>query len=91
MKILLLLLIPVLSFAKGDDCINEHNANQRAYCMAVQYANGTACDSINSLDLKSRCITKVKYIQRESMWSIKPMNTSTADVRGDRSYIWQHQ
>jgi hypothetical protein len=90
MKLFLLLLcIPVFCVAKGDKCINEHNPNQRAYCMAVQYANGTACDVINNMDLKSSCIAKVKSTQREIMWTIRPMDLSSADIRGSQKYIWQ--
>jgi hypothetical protein len=89
MKLLLLLLIPVLSFAKGDECINEHTPDLRKFCMARQYANSTACDSISNLDLKTSCIATVRAKHRESMWAIRPIDVATADVRGDKKYIWQ--
>ena len=85
-----LILPPLLAQAKGDECINEHNSNQRAFCLATQYANGTACDSITSLDLRSQCISTVKNKQRAVVWKFTTIDTSTADVRGDRKYIWQH-
>lgn len=91
MRLLLLLtLFPILSLAKGDECINEHNPNQRAFCLATQYANGTACDSITNLDLRSQCISTVKNKQRAVVWKFNSIDVSTADVRGDRKYIWQH-
>lgn len=87
---ILLCLPPMLAHAKGDECINEHNQNQHAYCVAIVYANGTACDSITNLDLRSQCISTVKNKQRTIMWGVKTIDVSTADVRGDRKYIWQH-
>lgn len=89
MKILLLLLLPILTYAKGDECINEHTPDLRRFCMARQYANSTACDSISNLDLKTSCIAMVRTKHRESMWAIKPMDIDSADTRGDRKYIWQ--
>ena len=89
MKILLLLLLPIFAYAKGDECINEHTSDLRKLCMARQYANSTACDSISNLDLKTSCIAMVRTKHRESMWAIKPMDIASVDVRGDKKYIWQ--
>ena len=91
MKIILLLLIPVLGFAKGDECINERNANLKNLCLAKEYANVTQCEQITVFDLKIQCITTIKNRQRETQWTFKPMNVLTADTRGDHQYVWQHQ
>lgn len=87
---LLLLLLYTLSHAKGDECINEHTPDLRRFCMARQYANGTECDKIENLDLKSQCVAVVRTKQRDIMWSIKPMDVASLDIRSDRKYIWQH-
>ena len=89
MKILLLLLLPIFTYAKGDECINEHTPDLRRFCMARQYANSTACDPISNLDLKTSCIAMVRAKHRESMWAIKPMDVASVDVRGDKKYIRQ--
>ena len=88
-SLLLLLLFPILSLAEGDKCINEHDANARALCLAIEYGNGTSCDRITNLDMKTSCVSKVRSLQRASVWTINPMNVSTVDTRGDRKYIWQ--
>ena len=90
MKLILLLLIPVLSFAKGDECINERNANLKNFCLAREYANVTQCERITTFEMKSSCITTIKNRQRETQWAFKVIDVSTADTRGDRKYIWQH-
>jgi hypothetical protein len=89
MKKLLLILFftPMLVLAKGDDCINEHNRDQREFCMAKQYANATQCDTIKSIELRMQCVSVVKIKQRDSMWAIKPMNLSTADIRTETKYF----
>ena len=89
MKLILLLLIPVLSFAKGDECINEQNLNLKNLCLAKEYANVTQCERITVFDLKTQCITTIKNHQRETQWAIKAIDISTADIRGDKKYIWQ--
>jgi len=90
MKLFLLLFFPILAFAKGDECINEHKPDQRAFCLASEYANATACEPIQNLDLRSSCIAVVRNKQRDSRWAVKPMEVAALDTRGDRRYIWQH-
>ena len=90
MRLLLLLtLFPILSLAKGDECINEHTPDLRRFCMAKQYANGTECDKIRNLDIKGQCVSIVRNKQREVMWAIKPMDVASIDTRGDKKYIWE--
>jgi len=76
MKLVLLLLIPVLGFAKGDECINERNANLKNLCLAREYANVTQCERITVFDVKVNCITTVKNFQRETQWSFKPVDVA---------------
>jgi hypothetical protein len=79
MKTLIILLLPILAYAKGDDCINEHTPDLRKFCMANQYANATECDKIRNLDLKTQCISVVRNKQRDVMWTIKPMDIAKAN------------
>lgn len=88
--LLLTILIATNALAVGDECINELTPNAKNFCLAKQYANVTKCDAITSVGMKTECISVVKTKQRDSMWSIKPIDIATADVRGDKKYIWQH-
>ena len=89
MKYLLsiLLLIPIFAFAVGDECINEHTPNLKNLCMAKQYANATQCERISSIDLRLQCISVVRSKQRDNMWSIKPLNLATSDIRNETKFF----
>ena len=89
MKFLLLILFPFLVYAKGDECINEHNPNLKNLCLAKEYANVTQCEKITFFEMRSNCISIIKHKQRETQWAFKPIDTSTIDTRGDKKYIWE--
>jgi hypothetical protein len=83
----ILLSIPLSALAVGDECINEHTPDLKNLCMAKQYANATQCDAIKSIEFRTQCISVVKNKQRDSMWAIKPINLSTADIRTETKYF----
>jgi hypothetical protein len=84
----ILLTIPLTAFAVGDECINEHVPDLKNFCMAKQYGNATQCDRIGSLVMKAECMSIIKSKQREAIWSIKPLDLATADIRGEKKFIW---
>ena len=68
--------IPMISWAVGDDCINEHNENLKHLCLAKEHASASYCDKITSMGTKIECIMTVRNRQRELTWSVKPMDMS---------------
>jgi hypothetical protein len=83
-----LLYIPLSVLAVGDLCINEHVPDLKNFCMAKQYVNATQCDRIGSLIMKAECMSFIKTKQREVIWAIKPLDLATADIRGEKKFIW---
>jgi len=55
--------------------------------MAKQYANATQCERISSIDLRLQCISVVRSKQRDNMWSIKPLNLATSDIRNETKFF----
>ena len=67
---------PVLVWAVGDECINEHNENLKQLCLAKAHASAGYCDKITSMGTKIECIMIVRNRQRELTWSVKPIDMS---------------
>jgi hypothetical protein len=67
---------PVLVWAVGDECINEHNENLKQLCLAKEHASAGYCDKITSMGTKIECIMIVRNRQRELTWSVKPIDMS---------------
>ena len=90
MKLILiaLALLPLFAQAGGDVCINE-TGNQQLMCRAHAQISASYCERMTSFEFKADCVTMVKNRQREIIWKIKPFDVATADVRGDKKYIWQ--
>lgn len=86
--LILLSLVPVFAQANGDECINE-TGNAQLMCRARAQISASYCERITSMELKSDCLSMVKNRQRDIIWKIKPFDIATADVRGDKKYIWQ--
>lgn len=69
-----ILLAPVLAWAVGDECVNEHNENLKQLCLAKEHASAGYCDKITSMGTKMECILAVRNKQREVTWAIKPID-----------------
>jgi hypothetical protein len=67
---------PVLVWAVGDECVNEHNENLKQLCLAKEHASAGYCDKITSMGTKIECIMIVRNRQRELTWSVKPIDMS---------------
>ena len=58
-------LFPVFGYAGGiDNCNQNHEPNQKHFCLAVATLNVNECDKISKLELRSTCVFKVRDGQR---------------------------
>ena len=66
-------LFPVFGHAGGiDNCNQNHEPNQKHFCLAVATLNVGECEKITNMELRSTCIFKVRDAQR-SVNGFRPM------------------
>ena len=58
-------LFPVFGHAGGiDNCNQNHEPNQKHFCLAMATLNVGECEKITNMELRSTCIFKVRDAQR---------------------------
>ena len=66
-------LFPVFGHAGGiDNCNQNHEPNQKHFCLAMATLNVGECEKITNIELRSSCIFKVRDAQR-TVNSFRPM------------------
>ncbi len=74
-------LMPMLSWAVGDECVVETNPNQRLICQAQSHASAFYCDKITTFGLRSECILAVRTRQRVINFGFKPLDQTKSVFR----------
>ena len=67
--LLLTLITPMLSYAVGDECINESSEQLKLLCKAKHHASAGYCDKLTSMGTRMECVLAVRNRQREINWA----------------------
>ena len=76
--LLLLSMLPLLSWAVGDECVVEPSPELKLLCQAKSHASAFYCERISNFGLKSECIFAVRNLQSSVTWGLKPIDQSKA-------------
>jgi hypothetical protein len=58
-------LFPIFAYAGDiDNCNQNHEPNQKHFCLAIATLNVNECEKITNIELRSTCVFKVKDRQR---------------------------
>lgn len=65
----IVLTMPLLSYAVGDECINESSEQLKLLCKAKHHASAGYCDKMSSMGTRMECVLAVRNRQREINWA----------------------
>ena len=77
----LLSMMPMLSWAVGDECVLESNPNLRLLCQAQSHASAFYCDKNTTFGLRSECVLAVRTRQRIINFGFKPIDQTKSVFR----------
>lgn len=65
---LVCMLIPAVTFADMNDCVNIADQNKKNYCLASYSGSAAFCDKINIYEYRTQCMRMVISRQREATY-----------------------